>query len=221
MTDFRVPVDENYARKHNEFFRDAKNLQISAGLLALILIAIIAILVYANGFTGRTIGFTLSLGLFALLCLIMIPILPRAMGSPQAYYDMYKLAPAVVAKVNPRDMVLLSLVDASLDAAQNTSPNLLAPALAVRTVSSIPGVPREVGARVPAMAVTSVQTNADKRHYQEVIPMPVAWGTPDESVWQDAERAIPTNQWKKLEGLIDRWEETQAQKRNLLLLKKR
>ena len=115
-------------------------------------------------------------------------------------------------------MVLLTLVDASTHARQNPQPSLIAPALAVRTVTSIPGVPREVGARVPSMAVTGVQRVQDKDVYQEIIPMPVAWGTSDESVWQDAERAIPTNQWKKLEGLIDRWEEVQEQKRDLLML---
>ncbi len=218
MTDFHVPVENDYARKHNEFFRDAKRLQLSAGILALILAVIIGVLIYANGFQGRTIGFTISLGIFAFLCLIMIPVLPRAMGNPQQYYDMYQLAPAVIAKVNPRDMVLLTLVDASTHARQNPQPSLIAPALAVRTVTSIPGVPREVGARVPSMAVTGVQRVQDKDVYQEIIPMPVAWGTSDESVWQDAERAIPTNQWKKLEGLIDRWEEVQEQKRDLLML---
>ena len=218
MTDFHVPVENDYARKHNEFFRDAKRLQLSAGILALILAVIIGVLIYANGFQGRTIGFTISLGIFAFLCLIMIPVLPRAMGNPQQYYDMYQLAPAVIAKVNPRDMVLLTLVDASTHARQNPQPSLIAPALAVRTVTSIPGVPREVGARVPSMAVTEVQRVQDKDVYQEIIPMPVAWGTSDESVWQDAERAIPTNQWKKLEGLIDRWEEVQEQKRDLLML---
>lgn len=218
MTDFHVPVENDYARKHNEFFRDAKRLQLSAGILALILAVIIGVLIYANGFQGRTIGFTISLGIFAFLCLIMIPVLPRAMGNPQQYYDMYQLAPAVIAKVNPRDMVLLTLVDASTHARQTPQPSLIAPALAVRTVTSIPGVPREVGARVPSMAVTGVQRVQDKDVYQEIIPMPVAWGTSDESVWQDAERAIPTNQWKKLEGLIDRWEEVQEQKRDLLML---
>lgn len=218
MTDFHVPVENDYARKHNEFFRDAKRLQLSAGILALILAVIIGVLIYANGFQGRTIGFTISLGIFAFLCLIMVPVLPRAMGNPQQYYDMYQLAPAVIAKVNPRDMVLLTLVDASTHARQNPQPSLIAPALAVRTVTSIPGVPREVGARVPSMAVTEVQRVQDKDVYQEIIPMPVAWGTSDESVWQDAERAIPTNQWKKLEGLIDRWEEVQEQKRDLLML---
>ena len=218
MTDFHVPVENDYARKHNEFFRDAKRLQLSAGILALILAVIIGVLIYANGFQGRTIGFTISLGIFAFLCLIMVPVLPRAMGNPQQYYDMYQLAPAVLAKVNPRDMVLLTLVDASTHARQNPQPSLIAPALAVRTVTSIPGVPREVGARVPSMAVTEVQRVQDKDVYQEIIPMPVAWGTSDESVWQDAERAIPTNQWKKLEGLIDRWEEVQEQKRDLLML---
>lgn len=219
MTEFHVPVEEDYARKHNEFFRDAKRLQISAAILGALMFVIIAILVAVNGWQGRTIGFTISLGIFGALCWIIIPALPKAMGSPQQYYDMYQLAPAIIAKVNPRDMVLLSLVDASTKAKANPNPNLIEPALAARTVTSIPGVPREVGARVPSMAVTGAQRSRSSELFQEVLPMPVAWGTSDEKVWKDAERAIPSNQWRRLEDLLDRWEEVQKDRHSLVVLR--
>lgn len=217
MTKFQVPVEQSYARNHNEFFRDAKQLQLSAGVLGLIMLIIVAVLLLTQGFEGRIIGFSISLGIFGLLCLIMIPVLPRAMGSPQQYYDMYDLAPAVIAKVNARDMVLLALVDASAHSRSGQT-DLIVPSLAIRTVTSIPGVPREVGARVPSMAVTATQRMADKDIYQEVLPMPVAWGTSNEDVWHEAERAIPSNQWARLEDLIDRWEEVQETKHDLLVL---
>ena len=44
MTEFHVPVEEDYARKHNEFFRDAKRLQISAAILGALMFVIIAVL---------------------------------------------------------------------------------------------------------------------------------------------------------------------------------
>ena len=34
QVDFNFDVDEEYARKHNEFLRDAKRMQVSAGVLA-------------------------------------------------------------------------------------------------------------------------------------------------------------------------------------------
>lgn len=212
MTNFDFRVDEAYARKHNEFLRDAKRLQISAGILAAILIAVIAIVFSALGATVLSIGLAVSLGFFALLCLILIPVLPKKMGDPQRYYDMYQLAPAVVAEVNARDMVILAYIDASAE--EGTS----APALVCRTVTSIPGVAREVGSRVPSMVVTGYRPTRGPKVYEEVSPMPVAWGTPDEKVWKDAERAIPTNQWKRLEELQSRLGEVKKTPRDLLIL---
>ena len=213
MTPFDFPVDENYARKHNEFFRDAKRLQLSAGILALISVAGAAALFLTLGVTLVSVAFGMTLGFFALLCLIIIPILPRKMGAPQHYYDSYDLVPAVVAQVNPRDLVLLSLADANSDPSKPSRP-----ALAARAVTSIPGVPREVGAHVPSMAVTGMQTLHSKGLYEEISPMPVAWGTQDESVWKHAEEEIPADQWAALEGRMNLLDEVLATKRNLLLL---
>lgn len=212
-TPFDFSVDEDYSRKHNEFFRDAKRLQVAAGVLAALLIVAVVLLFVILGSTVTSFALGIPFGFFAFLCLIIIPVLPRKMGSPQHYYDMYELAPAVVAKVNPRDLVLLSLVDATADPSRPSRP-----ALAARTVTSIPGVAREVGVRVPSMAVTGVQTMRSKGLFDEISPMPVAWGTKDERVWKDAERAIPRNMWSMLEGLVDRVDEVTASKRNLLLL---
>lgn len=213
MTPFNFKVDEAYSRKHNEFFRDAKRLQISAAVLAVLLIIAVIALFVALGPTVTSFALGITLGFFALMCLVIIPILPRKMGAPQHYYDMYDLVPAVVAKVNPRDMVLLSLVDATA-----TPGNPPRPALASRPVTSIPGVPREVGARVPSMAVTGVQTMRSKGLYEEVSPMPVAWGTSDEQVWAEAAQAIPADQWEMLDSLTDLVDEVTATKRDVLLL---
>ena len=213
MTPFHFDVAEAYARKHNEFFRDAKRLQISAAVLAaLMVLAVVALFVFL-GPTVTSFALGITFGFFALMCLIIIPILPRKMGAPQHYYDMYDLAPAVVAKVNARDMVLLSLVDATAN-----PDNPSRPALAARPVTSIPGVPREVGAKVPSMAVTGVQTMHSKGLFEEISPMPVAWGTDDPAVWEAAEKAIPADQWAALEGFVGLVDEVCETKRNVLLL---
>lgn len=213
MTPFDFTVDEAYSRKHNEFFRDAKRLQIAAGILAALLIAVVIALFVTLGVSVTSIALGITFGFFALLCLVVIPVLPRKMGDPQHYYNMYDLVPAMVAKVNPRDMVLLALVDATADPS-----NPSRPALAARTVTSVPGIPREVGTHVPSMAVTGIQTLRSKGLYEEISPMPVAWGTKDSHVWKQAERAIPRNHWTMLQGLLDQVDDVLATKRNLLLL---
>ncbi len=218
MTEFNFPVDEDYARKHNEFFRDSRQTQISAGVLAALLILAIVILNLVVKHSTITLLASVALGGFAVLCLLVIPFLPKAMGSPQQYYDMYALTPAVVAQVNARDVVLLALVDANVNAPSVRNGRFLSPALVTRVVTSIPGVPREVGGRVPSMAVTGVRTLKSRDQFEEISPMPVAWGTPDESVWSSAERAIPTSQWEELEANLGRCDEVLATKRNILPL---
>ena len=69
MTDFRFDVDEAYARKHNEFFRDAKRAQLSAALLALILFIVIGVIFAIKGVVIFSIAMAIILGVFALLCL--------------------------------------------------------------------------------------------------------------------------------------------------------
>lgn len=215
MTDFPFDVDDEYARKHNEFLRDAKRMQISAAILAAILIAVIAITFAVVGVKLLSIAVGISLGFFALLCLILIPVLPKQMGNPQEYYNMYKLAPAIIAEVNPRDMVIMCLANANGDEA---NPNKDVPALVLRTVTSIPGVPRELGVRVPCVAVTGYRPSRGPKVYEEISPMPIAWGTPHEKVWKEAERAIPTNKWKRLESSMNKLDDVKKTRRNVLVL---
>ncbi|WP_287864023.1 DUF3239 domain-containing protein [Corynebacterium sp.] len=212
QVDFNFDVDEEYARKHNEFLRDAKRMQVSAGVLAAVLGVIVVVLLLTAGSNWWAIAISFALGVFALLCLALIPILPRKMGSPQQYFDMYQLAPAMIAEVNARDMSLLMLVDASAD------PQRTVPALAVRTVTSVPGVPREVGARVPSMAVTGYRPTRGPKVYEEISPMPVAWGTGDVKVWKRAERAISTNLWNRLDGLLDQVDKAKKANRSVYVL---
>lgn len=212
MTQFAFTVDEQFARTHNEFFRDAKRFQWSAGILgALFLLATVLLLVLGS---GPWIVVGIACGIMAVLCFVMVPVLPKQLGSPQSYYDRYDLVPAVVAKVNPRDVVLLALVDTAV----SESGVPASPALAVRTVTSIPGIRREIGERVPSMAVTGMRTSGSRNNWQEISPMPVAWGTRDRSVIEAAEKAVSERQWKKLDGLVGRVDDVEKTRRRLLEL---
>lgn len=208
--EFTFTVDEKFARIHNEFYRDARRFQWSAGVLGTLFLIATVVLVAVG--TGLTVTIAVACGIMAVLCFIMVPVLPRQLGSPQSYYDRYQLAPTVIATVNPRDVVLLSLVDRAVPGTGEAS----TPALAVRTVTSVPGIRRVVGERVPSVMVTGLRTTADRNHWGEISPMPVAWGTRDRSVIDAAEKAVPERQWKKVEGLIGRVDEVVATKRRLL-----
>ncbi|AGP30205.1 DUF3239 domain-containing protein [Corynebacterium terpenotabidum] len=212
MSNFNFTVDESFARTHNEFFRDAKRFQWSAGILGLIFLVATVVLVLIG--TGLTVTIAVACGIMALLCFVMVPVLPRQLGSPQSYYDNYDLVPTVVAKVNPRDVVLLALVDTAVPETGEAP----TPALAVRTVTSVPGIRREVGERVPSMAVTGMRTTRNRNHWEEISPMPVAWGTKDRAVIASAEKTISDRQWKKVEALVDRVDEVSATRRRLLEL---
>ncbi|WP_295644401.1 DUF3239 domain-containing protein [uncultured Corynebacterium sp.] len=214
MTNFRFDVEEEYARKHNEFFRDAKRAQISAALLALIMFIVIGVIFAIKGVAIVSIALAIILGVFALLSLALIPVLPRKMGTPQQYYDAYQLVPAVIAEVNARDILLLAYVDAAAEPETRGSQ----PALAGRVVTSVPGVRREVGARVPSMAVLGNRSFRSQHTYEEISPMPVAWGTSDQKIWDKAEKAIPEQEWKRVEKGIERLEDVKKTKRNLLLI---
>nr|WP_235700655.1 DUF3239 domain-containing protein [Corynebacterium auriscanis] len=177
---------------------------------------IIGVVFAIKGVVLISIAAAIILGVFALLSLALIPVLPKKMGTPQEYYDAYHLVPAVIAEVNARDIFLLAYVDAAAEPeARGTQP-----ALAGRVVTSVPGVRREVGARVPSMAVLGNRSFRSQHTYEEISPMPVAWGTSDQEVWRKAEQAIPERDWKKIEKGIDRLAEVKRTKRNLLLLDK-
>jgi hypothetical protein len=207
---FNFTVDEPFARKHNEFFRDSRRFQWSAGLMGATMVAA-AVVLFVVVDAGWAVIVGIAASIMALICFVMVPVFPRQLGSPQQYYDAYDLAPTVIAQVNPRDVVLMALVDtAATDTASSR------PALALRTVTSIPGVERTVGERVPAMAVTGMRSVGHQDHWEQVSPMPVAWGTQDRSVVAAAEKAIPESEWARLESLIDRLQDVQKT-RNLLL----
>jgi hypothetical protein len=212
VTEFNFTVDETFARTHNEFFRDAKRFQWSAGILGILFLVATVVLVLIG--SGLTVVIGIATGIMALLCFIMVPVMPKQLGSPQSYYDRYNLVPTVVAKVNPRDVVLLSLVDTAVPGTGEPS----TPALAVRTVTSVPGIRRVVGEKVPSVAVTGMRTTRNRNHWEEISPMPVAWGTKDRAVIASAEKAVSDRQWKKLEGLVGRVDEVSASKRRLIEL---
>lgn len=115
MNTFSFDVDEAYAKKNNEFLRDTKRLQTSAFFFGVVLLALGGFLYYLAD--GAVWGWMvmIMMGIMAIISFIMIPVLPRQVGSASSLYQQYPLIPAVVAEINPRDVVLLALVNINAD----------------------------------------------------------------------------------------------------------
>ncbi|AKK02595.1 DUF3239 domain-containing protein [Corynebacterium epidermidicanis] len=212
MRTFHFTVDENYNKAHNEYSKDVTRLQLSAGVLGALLLAV-ALGIFFLTTVGWRLVALVALGTFAIFCFSLIFILPRQIGGAQRLYDSYELVPAIVAEVNPRDLVLMALVNASADPAAQRRP-----ALALRTVTKLEGHPTKVGVRVPSVAVSGRRSIGKDAQWDEISPMPIAWATPDRSVLVDAERAIPEAEWRRLDKLLPRLKDVQTTTYNLLVL---
>ena len=210
MTIFSFDVDADHARQNNELLKDARRLQISAVLFAAILVGVG---VWLHRLLGGVPGIVI-LGVLAVLALsslaLIIIIIPRYVGDAESLYTRYPLCPAMIAKINSRDMVLLSLVNVNSD--PDSTPQW---ALAARTVSRIEGHQRRPGERVPSVAVSSMEQQAQ---FREVTPLPIAWGTTDPTVIRTAMRTIPEASWDLLRTNMSRLDEVLATPHNLLTL---
>lgn len=213
MKIFKFDVDESFAKKHNELLRDSGRLRLSGLLLgALLLIAGITIFFVVDAAWSITVG--IGLGLFGLMCALVGVLAAWKVGTAQELYDAYPLAPAVIAEVTDRDMTLLALVNTNVD--PQAPPRWGA---AIRRINAIPGLnKRAVGTKVPVAAIAGHHTNSDKDHWQQISPMPIAWGTPDQEVVKIARTSIPDEQWQRLERARKRLSDVKATKYDLLVL---
>lgn len=215
MNRFHFDVDEAFAKQHNEMLRDTRKVVISGVSLFVICVAggVAMWFLMDPANPWRWLG-GVGLALFGCMMLLVAFLVPRSVGKAQDLYDRYPLVPAVIAEVNPRDVLLMALVNVNVD---ETLPPRYAAAL--RTVSSIPGIADpKVGTKIPAVAVGGRRSTRDKEHWQEVTPMPIAWGTPDKATIDEAQKTIPHDQWRKLDKARGRLDDVKATSMNLLVL---
>ncbi|WP_295806931.1 DUF3239 domain-containing protein [uncultured Corynebacterium sp.] len=212
MKIFKFDVHEDFAKQNNELLRDSSRLRNSGLIMGLLLIIGGIALYFGIDATWRiTVG--LGMVLFGIFCAVIGVLASHQIGSAQKLYDSYPLAPAVVAEVNERDMVLLALVNTNVD--PKLPPRWGA---CLRTVSNIPGIKRTVGTKVPVAAVSGQRSSSDKEHWQQITPMPIAWGTPDAETVTIARKSIPEDQWQRLERARKRLTDVKATKYDLLVL---
>ena len=212
MKIFKFEVNEDFAKKNNELLRDSARLR-NSGLIMGLLFIIGGIAVYFGMEAVWRITLALGMVLFGIFCAVIGVLASSKVGSAQKLYDSYPLAPAVVAEVNERDMVLMALVNTNVDP---TAPPRWGACL--RTVTNIPGTKRTVGTKVPVAAVSGQRSSGDQDHWQQITPMPIAWGTPDAETVTIARKSIPDDQWQRLERARKRLTDIKATKYDLLVL---
>lgn len=215
MKVFRFEVDEPFARQNNEMLKDTRRLQWSAFLFALVLFVAAAAVYFWFG-AGQVWGLIVGIILltFALVSVILGMVIPKKVGTAQQLYDTYPLAPAMIVETNPRDFVIMALVNTNVDA---TLPPRWGAAL--RTVTRVNGIKEpKLGTRIPVAAVQGRRSIGDQEHWDEISPMPIAWATPDTSVVEVARKAIPDDQWNRLEKARKRLNDVKATDHDLLVL---
>lgn len=213
MPDFHFTVDRHFATKNNELLRDTRRLQLSSYVFALLLLAIGGALAwYLRGGAMPWIVLTMFATL-AVIFTIIGSIVPKKVGDPQHLYDAYPLAPAVVAEVNPRDVVLLALVNTAVDPHQPVRW-----ALCTRTCSGIGIHDHKKGEKVPSVAVSGSRKLGEQSHWDQITPMPLAWATQDPAIIREARNAIPHEQWRILDKNLKKYKDVQATRNSLLPL---
>ena len=147
----------------------------------------------------------------AIISFAMINIIPKKVGTPENIYRQYPLVPAIIAQVNPRDLILLALVNKNID--PDLSPQW---ALAARNITRINGHERIEGEEVPSVGVSGRRSLNTKDQWDEITPMPIAWATPSSEVIADAHAAIPQEQWELLKQNKGRLDEVFSSPHNLI-----
>lgn len=212
MKIFKFQVDEAHAKQHNELLRDSGRLRLSGLLLGGILIAA-GVIAYFTIQSDWHLTIGLGLTMFGILTAIIGVAAAKKVGTARELYDSYPLVPGVIAEVTDRDIYLLALVNTNVD--PEAKPRWGA---ALRRVQKIHGVKRVVGTKVPCAAISGHHTSSDPDHWQQISPMPIAWGTPDEEVVKIARKSIPEDQWHRLERARKRLNDVKATKYDLLVL---
>lgn len=212
---FHFDVDEAFAKQNNEMLRDTRKAVISGVSLFIIsLVAGVCVWFFVDPSSPWRWIAGIGLALFGVMMLIVAVLVPRSVGKAQDLYDRYPLVPAVIAEVNPRDFVIMALVNVNVD--QDAPPRN---GLALRTVTKVNGIDDpKIGTKLPAVAVGGTRTTRDTEHWQQVTPMPIAWATPDQDVVAEAQAAIPQEQWHKLDKARGRLDEVKETPYDLLVL---
>ncbi|PLA26951.1 DUF3239 domain-containing protein [Corynebacterium coyleae] len=195
MKVFKFDVDEEYAKQHNEMIRDTRSLVASGvALFVISLLGAAAVWFFVDPESPwHTLG-TFGLALFGLMMLVVGLLIPRSVGKTQELYDANPLAPAIITERVGTTITLTALVNLNVE--RSLPPRW---GITSRVYHPIPNTSDKVGTKVPVAAVGAQRSAQNKKMWQMVTPMPIAWGTPDVAVIDEARNAVAGDQWSKLE----------------------
>lgn len=187
----------------NQTLADMRRLQVSSGVVALIL-AVGAVVLFVVGDLWSTI-LGVIVAAAALTCVWLVLWVPRKVGSIDDLYANGPLVPAVVGAVHPRGQTLLALIDIAKPGQGPTY------ALATRNIPVRPGQRPRVGDRVPSVGLLNDRTKHNREATWEMVSvMPVEWGTRDVAVHARAEAQIPDVEWQFLASRVDEAEQVRT-----------
>lgn len=210
----QIPVDDAWARKHNQNLGEVRRLQVSAGILGVIVLAAGIAVLLVSGMESWAWIVAVLATVFAVGCLAMIFYIPRRMGSMQSTYDTSELIPGMIAEIRPRGVTILALADQAVDRSAGKVPVLVA-----RPCAPIEGHQSKVGERVPCVSVVANRSaRGSDNLYQFVSPMPIAWATPDKAVIRAAAKQIPEGEWEKLRQNLGRVDDAVAEMTRMIPL---
>ncbi|MBL1077639.1 DUF3239 domain-containing protein [Nocardia sp. 2] len=196
MRRFEFAVDREHARAVNEVVADLRRLRIAAMTVAAVLWLGTAFLVWLNHPWSYLLAVAFALGAATSL---FIGLWTPHRGRVDKLYATGELVPAVVSETSKRGTILLALVDLA-------KPNADGPryALITRTVRTLPGHRAQTGERVPAVTVRIDRAPAAVGElWQSVSTMPIAWGTRDLNIIENARQSIREVEWKLLTDNLD------------------
>ncbi|MBJ8344222.1 DUF3239 domain-containing protein [Antrihabitans sp. YC2-6] len=186
MRRFEFVVDRAHAMSANEIMADVRRLRVVALVSAIGLGAVAALLISIGHPWSFIIAVVLAIGSATALWVAIWA--PRRVGSVEKLYAESALVPAMIAETRADGVTLLALIDIGKPAGKY--------ALVAKNVRRLPGHPVETGERVPAVSVVLDRTaRAAGDTWQVVNPMPIAWGTADTAVIEDARNAIVESEW--------------------------
>ncbi|MFH5211921.1 DUF3239 domain-containing protein [Antrihabitans sp. NCIMB 15449] len=209
---FEFAVDRGHAKAVNETIADVRRLRMAAIVLAVVLGAATAVLISLDHPWSYILSVVFAIGAATSLWVAIWA--PRRVGSIEKLYAEGPLVAAVVSETRSDGLTLLALVDVGLPDAAGARY-----AFVTRSVRSLPGHNATPGERVPSVSVLADRTVLPTGDtWQQVRPMPIAWGTRDGEVIARAIAAIDDAEWQLLADNLSVSEKVRRAENNHLLV---
>ncbi|MEU6643997.1 DUF3239 domain-containing protein [Saccharomonospora sp. NPDC046836] len=209
-------VDREHAKQYNELHRSDRRFMLAPALLGLLALGGAAWLATIGTVWSIVLACVLGLAGIGLAGLWLWLRSPNMVGDAATFFGRGLLNPAMIADVRPDGATVMVLAEMTrLPGAP------IRYALVTRDVRALPGHRPVVGERVPVTCSFSIhrrQAQSRVGYWDELNPVPLAWGTPDQNVLRSGIAAIPEIEWEFLARNLPRHRLVSAAPSRLVLL---